>query len=229
MQTPDVTPTPDFSTARQFMVDCQVRPNRANDPRLIAALRTLPRERFLPPSAAPLAYADEDVPLGGGRVMLAPMTLARLIQTMLDRGDGGRVLVIGAGTGYGAAVLASCGFNVTATEDEPALYARARLALAAVGASVTMVETSPANPPRGPFEAILIEGGFEVLPEAITAQLAPRGGATGGRLYGIRRAESGVGQAVVGELTPSGLALLPLFDVFTACLPGLAAAPSFVF
>ncbi len=245
MQSPDVTAAPassappSYAIARQLMVDGQVRPNRVTDPRLIAALRELPRERFLPPSAAVLAYADEDVPLGvgqgrvgqggSGRVMLAPMTLARLVQAMLDRSEGGHALVLGAGTGYGAAVLARCGFSVTAAEDDPALCARARLALAEVGASVTAVEAGPANPPQGPFEAILIEGGFEVLPDTIAARLAPRGGAAGGRLYGIRRSGFGVGQAVIGELTPAGLALVPLFDAFTACLPGLAAPPSFVF
>jgi protein-L-isoaspartate(D-aspartate) O-methyltransferase len=229
MQTPDLMPPQDFSGARQFMVDCQVRPNKVTSLRLLDALRTLPRERFLPQSAAPLAYADEDVPLGHGRVMLAPMVLARLVQAILSAADGGRALVVGAGTGYGAAVLAACGFNVTACENDAALLALARPALAAFAPSVSLVETDPAEPPKGPFDAILIEGGFEVLPPAITAELAPRRGDAGGRLYGIRRDGSGIGHAVAGEMTAAGLALRPLFDAFTPSLPGLVAAPSFVF
>jgi protein-L-isoaspartate(D-aspartate) O-methyltransferase len=229
MQTQDLMPPQDFSGARQFMVDCQVRPNKVTDPRLLDAMRALPRERFLPPSAAPLAYADEDVPLGHGRVTLAPMVLARLVQAILSAANGGHALIIGAGTGYGAAVLASCGFTVTACENDATLLALARPALAAFAPSVSLVESGPTEPPKGPFDAILIEGGFEVLPPAIPAELAPRGAGAGGRLYGIRRDGSGIGHAVAGEMTAAGLALRPLFDAFTPCLPGLAAAPSFVF
>ncbi|MDE2333539.1 MAG: protein-L-isoaspartate O-methyltransferase [Rhodospirillales bacterium] len=221
--------TPDFATARLFMVNGQVRPNKVTDPRLLAALRSLPRERFLPAGAAPLAYADEDVPLGGGRVLLAPLPLSRLVQAILDANAGSKALVIGAGPGYGAAVLAACGFSVTACEHDPALLALARPALAAVGSGVTLVEAGPADLPKGPFDVILIEGGFEILPPAIPARLSPRGGGTGGRLFGIRRDRAGTGQAVEGEMTTAGLALRPLFDAFTTCLPGLEMAPSFVF
>lgn len=229
--------TPDFTTARLIMVDGQVRPNKVTDPRLLAALRTLPRERFLPESAWALAYADEDVPLGGGRVLLAPMVLARLVQAILSgidetgAGDTGTpaALVVGAGTGYGAAVLAACGCSVTACEDDTALLAHARQALAELAPGVTLVAAGPGDPPKGPFDVILIEGGFEVLPPALPARLTPRGGGAGGRLYGIRRGAGGIGQAVRGEMTSAGLALRPLFDVFTPCLPGLATTPSFVF
>ena len=221
--------TPDFTAARLFMVNGQVRPNKVTDPRLLEALRSLPRERFLPASAWPLAYADEDVPLGGGRVLLAPMLLARLVQAILDASEGSKALVIGAGPGYGAAVLAACGFSVTACETDAALLALARSALAALAPGATLVEAGPADPPKGPFDAILIEGGFEVLPPAIAARLMPRGGGTGGRLFGVRRDGVGTGQAVEGEMTSAGLALRPLFDASTACLPGLDVAPSFVF
>ena len=233
MQTPDLMPVQDFAVARRLMVDGQVRPNKVNDPRLLKALSTLPRERFLPESAAPLAYADEDVPLGHGRVLLAPMLLARLIQAILDGSDpaqnAGRALVVGAGPGYGAAVLAHCGFSVTACEDDPALYARARLALDAMAPDVTVLQAGPADLPKGPFDAILIEGGFEELPASIPARLALRGGTAAGRLYGVRLDDAGIGLAVEGEMTTAGLALRPLFDAFTTCLPGLATAPGFVF
>ena len=69
-----------FADARSRMVDSQVRPNKVTDPRIIAAMRQLPRERFLPAGLATLAYADEDVPLGGGRVLMEPMVIARLVQ-----------------------------------------------------------------------------------------------------------------------------------------------------
>ena len=69
-----------FAEARNRMVDSQVRPNRVIDPRITGAMRRLPRERFLPPGLASLAYADEDVPLGNGRVLMQPMAIARLVQ-----------------------------------------------------------------------------------------------------------------------------------------------------
>ena len=71
---------PDFTEARNRMVDSQVRPNKVIDPRIIAAMRQLPRERFVPPGLAALAYADADVPLGHGSVLLEPMVIARLVQ-----------------------------------------------------------------------------------------------------------------------------------------------------
>jgi protein-L-isoaspartate(D-aspartate) O-methyltransferase len=90
-------PTLDFAAARDRMVDGQVRPNKVIDPRIIRAMRDLPRERFLPPHLVSLAYADEDVPLPGGRALMEPMVIARLVQLARVR-DGDRVLVIGAVT-----------------------------------------------------------------------------------------------------------------------------------
>ncbi len=79
------------------MVDGQVRPNKVIDPRIIRAMRSLPRERFVPPHLASLAYADEDVPLPGGRALMEPMVIARLVQLLRVR-DGERGLVVGAGS-----------------------------------------------------------------------------------------------------------------------------------
>ena len=70
----------DFTAARNNMVDCQIRPNRVSDPRVLDAMRSLPREQFLPPALAPLAYVDEDLPVGAGRVLVEPLVIARLVQ-----------------------------------------------------------------------------------------------------------------------------------------------------
>ncbi len=120
----------DFAAARDHMVDSQIRPNRIVDPRIIRAMRTLPRERFLPPELASQAYIDEDLPLPGGRTFMEPLVLARLIQLARVR-NGERVLVVGAGAGYGAAVLAACGAAVTALESDAKLLDRARAVLPA--------------------------------------------------------------------------------------------------
>jgi protein-L-isoaspartate(D-aspartate) O-methyltransferase len=120
----------DYADARKRMVDGQLRPNRVTDPRVLDAMRDLPREEFLPAAVRARAYSDEDVPLPGGRTMVEPMVIARLAQTAAVR-PGDRALVVCAGTGYGAAVLARCGARVIAIETDTALAAIAGRALAA--------------------------------------------------------------------------------------------------
>lgn len=218
-------PTPDFATARAMMVDCQVRPNKVGNPLVLAAMRRLPREAFVPPAVASLAYADEDVPLGGGRYLMEPMVIARMVQIAAPR-PGERALVVAAGSGYGAALLAACGATVTALEDDEALLALARGALAAAGVAVSLVSGPPA---RGwnagaPYDIILLEGAVEAVPAALAAQLKPEGG----RLLAVRR-RGGVGQVVLGERAGEALSLQPVFDCATPLLPALRPAPSFVF
>ena len=215
----------DFADARARMVDSQIRPNRVNDPRILAAMRHLPRERFLPPALASLAYSDEDIPLPGGRFMLEPMVLARLIQ-LVSLAGGARVLVVGAGTGYGAAVLAACGARVTALESDPALRELAAPALMAEAPGVELVAGSLASgwPAGAPYDAILIEGAVAEVPAALPAQLRQDG-----RLVAVRRIEGQVGQAILAEPTPLGLRARPMFDCAAPSIPELLPRRGFVF
>jgi protein-L-isoaspartate(D-aspartate) O-methyltransferase len=217
---------PAFAEARNRMVDSQVRPNKVTDPRIIAAMRRLPRERFLPPGLAPLAYADQDVPLGRGRVMLEPMVIARLVQLMAVV-EGERVLVVAAGPGYGAALLSLCGARVTALEDDATLLALARAALPELAPGVSLVSGPLAAgwPPGAPFDAILIEGAARVVPPSVGAQLRTEVG----RLAAICMDSATGGQAVLAEATGAGLRMQPMFDCTAPLIPGLAAAPGFVF
>lgn len=219
-------PAPDFALARAMMVDSQVRPNKVSDRRVIAAMRRLPREAFVPQAMAALAYADEDVPLGHGRYLIEPMVIARMVQVLAPQA-GERALVVAAGSGYGAALLAECGVAVTALEEDEALVALARGALAQAGVGSVNLVSGPLA--RGwnaaaPYDLILIEGAVEAIPPAIADQLRP---ATG-RLIAVQRSQ-GVGQAVLGERTGEALSLRPVFDCATPLLPALRAAPSFVF
>src|SRR4051812_23144263 len=215
-----------FADARKRMVDSQLRPNKVTDPRIVAAMRRLPRERFLPASLAPLAYADEDVPLGNGRVLMEPMVIARLIQLAAPV-EGERALVVAAGAGYGAAVLAACGVRVTAVEDDQALLALARRALTDIAPGVTVA----ANPIEGgwpsgaPYDIILIEGAVPEIPAAIAAQLRDQGG----RLVTVICGPGRTGQAVLAEATPVGPRAQPVFDCATPVLPALLPAPAFEF
>jgi protein-L-isoaspartate(D-aspartate) O-methyltransferase len=215
-----------FIEARNNMVDGQVRPNKVVDPRIIAAMRWLPRERFLPPGMASLAYADEDVPLGCGRVLLEPMVIARLVQ-LAAVAEGERVLVIAAGPGYGAALLASCGARVTALEDVPALLAQARSALAelAPGVSVVSGPLAAGWPAGAPYDVILIEGAVAEIPPAVGEQLRR----DGGRLVAICSGGGTGGHAVLAEATTAGLRKQPMFDCATRPIPSLMPAPGFVF
>ena len=217
----------DYADARKRMVDGQLRPNRVTDPRVLDAMRELPRECFLPPTLRARAYSDEDVSLPNGRALLEPMVIARLVQLAAVR-PGDRALVLCAGTGYGAAVIARCGARVTAVEADATLAGIAREALGAqLPAGVVRIEST--SPTAGfaagaPYDVILIEGEVPEIPEVIAEQLAE-----GGRLVAVLGGGQRNGCAVLarrigGSLTPS-----PAFDCATAALPDFAPAPGFVF
>lgn len=217
----------DFAEARRHMVDGQLRPNRVEDPRIVAALRELPRERFAPAALAARAYADADLPLPGGRAMLKPLVLARLVQlTGLKRGE--RALVVAAGTGFGAALMAAIGGIVSAVENDPALLAIARAALpaAAPADSVTLVEADPAqgHAAGAPYDVIMIEGGVAEVPRAIEEQLAE-----GGRLVTIGLAGGPPGRALLVRRAGGAFSVTQEFDAHAPALPAFAAAPAFAF
>ena len=223
----------DYASARDHMVDGQVRPNKVIDPRIIRAMRSIPRERFVPPYLASLAYADEDVPLDRGRALMKPMVIARLVQLARVR-DGDRVLVVGAGPGYGAALLAACGGQVTALEEDEALLAIARRTLPefAPGAALVAGPLAAGQAAGAPWDVILIEGAVRTIPAAIALQLNP----AGGRLVTVLapgNATSG-GQGVLAEpgqhsAPTATLRAAPIFDCATPLLPPLLPAPAFQF
>jgi protein-L-isoaspartate(D-aspartate) O-methyltransferase len=217
----------DFADARKRMVDGQLRPNKVTDPRVLDAMRELPRESFVPANLRMRAYADEDVPLPGGRALIEPMVIARLAQLAAVR-PGDRALVLCAGTGYGAAVLARCGAQVTAVESDAQLAGLAASALAAclpAGAvrydSGKPVEGHPAG---APYDVILIEGEIPEVPPAIAAQLAE-----GGRLVTVLGGGRRTGVAVLARKLGGAVSVTPAFDCATIALAEFAPAPGFVF
>jgi protein-L-isoaspartate(D-aspartate) O-methyltransferase len=212
--------------ARNRMVDSQIRPNKVSDPRILDAMRHLPRERFLPPSLLALAYSDQNVLLGSGRVLLQPMMLARLVQTALPM-KGEKVLVAAAGTGYSAALLAALGCSVTALEEPGALADHAKSVLAAVAPSVTLV-TGPlaAGWAAGAsYDLILIDGAVPDIPPVLAAQLDRQTG----RLLTVLTPDGRSSHAVRAEPTSAGVSVRTLFDCRCPVLPGFAAAPVFEF
>ena len=217
-------PTPDYQDARLNMVNGQIRPNKVYDPRIVEAMRTLPRERFLPARLAPLAYVDEDLPLGRGRVLMEPMVIARLIEIARVR-PGERALVVASGVGYGAAILSAAGADVTAVEDDEALMDVARELLPGLAPGVALVAGPVTDGAPGPWPLILIEGAIRAIPANLAALVAP-----GGRLVTVLAPRGGAGQGVLAEPNAAGtLRSRPEFDANTPLLPQFEPTPVFTF
>ena len=217
----------DFALARRNMVDSQLRPNKVTNVSLLAAIGELPRERFLPDAVRSVAYADDDVPLGGGRFLMEPMVLARMIQTLQPKPDD-RALVVAAGRGYGAALLARLVKSVTAVESDPGLAAAA--AHIAKDLSIEGIQWSSGALEQGapgfaPYDIILIEGAVRQVPSAILEQMAQ-----GGRLAAIVAGPPGAMGVAEIFVKEGGVASgRPLFEAGTPLLPGFAPPPRFTF
>jgi protein-L-isoaspartate(D-aspartate) O-methyltransferase len=180
----------DFAARRTIMVDTQVRPSDVTKFPIIESMLHVPRELFVPPGREEAAYMGENLALGGDRVLLEPRTFAKMLDG-LDIAPTDRVLHVAAGLGYGSAVMARLGGHVTALE-EPERVPGLQAALASWAAQDRSGAASPIAVAAGPlaqgvpgaapasFDAILVEGAVEVLPERIEALLAP-----GGRMAAI--------------------------------------------
>jgi protein-L-isoaspartate(D-aspartate) O-methyltransferase len=216
----------DYAAARRHMVDSQLRPNRVTDQRLLGAFLAVPRERFVPAELAGVAYIDEDIHIGGGRYLVEPMVLGRLLQAALV-GPGDRVLDIGCATGYSTAILATLAARVTAIEEVPGLVQWAGEALSALDlAGITVLEGPlvDGDAQAGPYDVILIGGAVADIPAQIAAQLAP-----GGRLVTVIKAPNRIGKAVLMEPAGGTLSRRELFDASVPLLPGFVPQPSFQF
>ncbi|MGC1466065.1 MAG: protein-L-isoaspartate O-methyltransferase [Pseudolabrys sp.] len=218
----------DFATARRMMVDGQVRTSDVTDLRLIMAMQEVPRERFVPPASAALAYLDLDLdldlPIGeGSRRLLKPMVLAKLIQAA-DLAPTDHVLDAGCATGYSAAVLARVGGNVVALEQDAELARFAADALRGVP-NVTVVtnELAAGWPQSAPYNVILLEGATEIVPQQLLHQLAD-----GGRLLCVLGSGPGT-KAMLYQRSGTDIGGRTIFDAAAAVLPGFAKTPVFAF
>ncbi len=157
---------------------------------------------------------------------MEPMVIARLVQ-LLAPTEAERALVVAAGVGYGAALLAACGVRVTALEEDRRLIELAEPALESVAPSVRLVSGPLADgwPPGAPYDMILLEGAVRQSRRRLSRQLR----ADRGRLVTVRNESGGLGQAVLAEPTPVGLRAQPMFDCATPPIPSLLPKPGFVF
>jgi len=208
---------------RQAMVASQLRTNAVSDPRVVAAMARVPRERFVPEARRALAYVDIAVPLDGGRALCPPMVLGRLLTEARPQA-GTHALVVGAGTGYAAAVLASLVASVVALEEDGSLAKKARDLLAGE-AGVTLVEgpLTQGWAAEAPYDLILIDGAVEQIPPALVAQLAPQG-----RLAAAI-VERGVTRLAVGRRAGGDFAMAAFADAAAPVLPGFEPVTGFRF
>lgn len=216
----------DTAIARFNMVEGQIKPNKVTDIALIDALMAVPRDRFVPANRRGVAYVDEDVAIGSGRVLMEPRILGRLLNDARIAPDS-RALIVGAGTGYSAAILARLAAKVVALEEDKALLAVARATLADLRVrGVTPVEgrLTEGWPAEGPYDVILIDGAVSEVPAGLTAQLAPDG-----RLLTVVDDGDRVGRAMLFTVIDGIVSQRPLFDAATAVLPGFERKPAFQF
>ncbi len=230
-----------FDTARGHMLESQLKPNRVVDEQILQAFARLPRELFVPHDKQALAYADENVPLGHGRVLLQPVVAGRLLQehalTAAQYGSplAHKALVIGAANGYLAALLSLLGYDVTALE--PVLELRTQMQKNALALSMrlTIVDADLAHgyAQNAPYNLIIFNGMIERVPPAYAAQLTDGGcllavvQSQGNADMGL--ADTGFGRAMLYQHHHGSLTARTLFDAAVPLLPELLADKGFVF
>jgi protein-L-isoaspartate(D-aspartate) O-methyltransferase len=230
-----------YEAQRMTMVESQLRPNEVTDPGLLAAMRGLPRERFVPEAMQGLAYMDDEIEVlrardaRPARFLLSPMAQARLIQ-LAEITPQDSVLDVGCATGYSTAILARLAARVVGVESDPDLAGRARENLKSLGlANIDIVTGSLTAPPAGPgaaqgadrgYDVIVVEGSVPEVPEALLAGLKE-----GGRLVTVltRAPNMRQGKAYLFVRVDGEARGVAQFDAGASPLPGFAPAPAFTF
>ncbi|MGI9403903.1 MAG: protein-L-isoaspartate O-methyltransferase family protein [Hyphomicrobium sp.] len=220
----------DVAKQRANMVENQVRPSDVTDRRILSAMQEIPRERFVPTQLVSLAYIDEDVPLSTpapgaeSRWLMAPRVLAKLLQ-LAEVGEEERVLDVGIGTGYSAALLGKMASSVVALENDASLAKEAATTLKGLAINNVDVVTGDLVAgcrDRAPFDVVILGGAIDVPPDALLEQLKE-----GGRLVAVFR-QDGLGKAAIWRRLRRSFDRWIAFDAAAKPLPGFQPAPEFV-
>ncbi|MEO0938625.1 MAG: protein-L-isoaspartate O-methyltransferase [Pseudomonadota bacterium] len=213
----------DFAERRRVMVDTQVRPSDVTKFPIIDAMLKIPREDFVPAARREAAYIGENIDLAPGRCVLEPRTLAKMLDALELPGDA-LVLDIGAAYGYSAAVIAQMTAAVVALEEDAGMAAEAQDALMAAGADTVIVHEGPlaiGAAQHGPYDAIVVQGAVEMMPQAILDQLKD-----GGRIISIFT-NGALGEVRLGVKSGARVSWRAVFNAGAPVLPGFAATPAF--
>ena len=208
----------DYAARRRTMVDTQIRPSDVTKFPIIAAMLNVERELFVPANLVEAAYSGDDLDLGAGRSMLAPRTLAKMLDALDITGDE-LVLDIGCGLGYTTAVLAQLAQAVVAVETDAAAVEDIQALLSEAGADNAIVQAgdlAAGAAEHGPYDVVLIEGGVEQLPPALVAQIKD-----GGRIACIFM-QGNLGEVRIGYKTGGGVSWRFEFNATAPVLPGFA-------
>ncbi|WP_149738166.1 protein-L-isoaspartate O-methyltransferase [Rhizobium sp. RU20A] len=214
-----------YEALRVKMVDNQIRPTDVTSHSVLSAFLSVPREEFVPADKKALAYIDTDIAVGGGRYLMEPSPLAKLVQ-MATIGKDDLVLEVGCNSGYASAIFSQIASSVVALESDETLAGAATQTLSRLGYDNVAVVTGALEAgykAEAPFDVIFLHGSVAVIPQALFDQLRD-----GGRLV-----------AVIGEGNASRATLYikergvvtgrPVFNTSVKPLPGFAPAPEFVF
>ncbi|SNB61261.1 protein-L-isoaspartate(D-aspartate) O-methyltransferase [Arboricoccus pini] len=215
----------DYAVARRNMVESQLRTNRIDDPGIIEAMLTIPRELFVPPAFKSVAYTDEDLAFGDGRRLIEPLALAKLLQSAAIRPDQ-TVLVIGCDTGYAAAVAGRLGASVqllTERHDDTTEIDRRLRDLGIDNVSVETGRLKEGLPAKAPFDVILLAGSVRAIPSELTQQLKE-----GGRLACVVQ-DDRAGRVTIATRVNGTIGKVTPFDAWLPELVTFRPAPSFVF
>ncbi|WP_439120224.1 protein-L-isoaspartate O-methyltransferase family protein [Marivita sp.] len=213
----------DFAARRAMMVDTQVRPSDVTKFPIIDAMLSVPRELFVPREQAEAAYISENVPIAPNRVVLEPRTLGKLLDALNIESDE-LVLDIGAGYGYSSALVARMAEAVIAVEEDETLASEAQVILSEQGADNVVLHTGPlieGAAQHGPYDAMLIEGGVEQVPDALLEQLKD-----GGRI-GCVFMEGALGVVRIGYKIDGDVTWRFAFNASAPVLPGFAKKAAF--
>lgn len=215
----------DFEAARVKMVESQIRTTDVTSHSVLRAFLSVPREAFVPEKLRALAYADADIQLAPGRYLMDASPLAKLLQAAAITKDD-RVLDVGAGSGYVAALLSQLAGPVTALESDAGLIEDARKNLASFdcpNVEIVSGDLATGHASAAPYDLIFIEGAVEEVPSALLDQLAE-----GGRLVAV----VGYGNSAQAKILireHGAISESSRFNLSVKPLPGFAKAREFVF
>lgn len=205
------------------MVASQLRTNEVSNPRVADAFLSVEREHFVPAERSSVAYTDLPIPLGGGRALNAPLSTARLISQIMPNAEQ-NILIVGAATGYSAAILSQLGCRVTALEEAPVLAETAKANLAnTLNVTVVTGALTEGWANNAAYDVIIVDGTIEALSPSLIDQCAE-----GGRIAAAV-IDGGVVRLASGHKVGGAIVLVPFAECQSVMLPGFAAVKEFVF